>query len=65
MYLLNHVTHKIINEFCLNQFEHSALSAMYYLNQVKHCKPRAMLYLNYSKHNLYALCVFQRMLSKE
>ena len=28
MYLLNHGTHKTINEFCLNQSKHDAINAM-------------------------------------
>ena len=28
MYLLNHLTHKTIDQFCLNQSKHNAINAM-------------------------------------
>ena len=36
MYLLNHVKHKTINEFCFNECKHSALGVMCYMSQGKH-----------------------------
>ena len=49
IYLLNHVTHKTINEACFNK--HKALSAMCYLNQVNQYKTTAGFYLNCIKDN--------------
>ena len=51
MYLLNHVKHKTINEFCFNASKHSALIAMCYLSQVKHCKTSALLFMKTQNPN--------------
>ena len=51
MYLLNHVTHKTINDFCFNKSKNNTLNSMCYLSQVKHCKTSTMLLMKTQNPN--------------